>query len=77
MTKSSRKNWPFQVRFLRLPEVLDRVGLSKMTIYRKELKGTFPRRRKIGVKAVAWIESEIDDWCTGRADGEPQEGGVQ
>lgn len=71
MIKASYYDSPPQVRFLRLPEVMARVGLSKMTIYRKERDGSFPHRRKIGEHAVAWVEAEINDWCAKRAAGEP------
>lgn len=59
------------VRFLREPEVLDRIGVTCITIRRWEREGAFPHRRKIGKHAVAWIEAEIDDWCEKRAAGEP------
>ncbi|MGF7202247.1 hypothetical protein GGQ82_001295 [Sphingobium olei] len=32
------------------------------TIYRRELAGRFPRRLRIGVRAVAWYESEIEEF---------------
>lgn len=54
-------------RFLRLPAVLERVGVSSASIFRWEKKGTFPRRRKLGLNSVAWVEQEIDDWCAERA----------
>lgn len=59
------------IRFIRLPEVMSRTALSKMTIRRWEREGAFPHRRKIGKNVVAWIEAEIDDWCEKRASGEP------
>jgi prophage regulatory protein len=56
-------------RFLRLPEVEARVGLSPMTIWRREHCNppTFPRRVRLGPNAVAWIEEEIEAWCAERA----------
>lgn len=59
------------IRFVRLPEVMSRTALSKMTIRRWEREGRFPLRRKIGPHAVAWVEAEIDEWCEKRASGEP------
>ncbi len=59
------------VHFVRLAGVVARVGVSEITIYRWEQDGVFPRRRKIGRHAVAWVEAEIDDWCAARAAGEP------
>ncbi len=62
------------VRFLRLPEVLARVPVSKVHIYRMENEGRFPRRRKISKHAVAWVEAEVDDWCAKHVAGEKWEG---
>jgi len=36
-------------------------------IYRLESEGRFPRRIKLGVRAVGWIESEIEAWIRKRA----------
>lgn len=49
-------------KILRLSEVLQLTGLSRSTIDRLECSGIFPARRKIGVKAVGWIEAEVSDW---------------
>ena len=55
---------PFSnARYLRQPEVLARVGVSWMTILRWERKGIFPARRRLGPNTVAWLESEIAEWC--------------
>jgi len=61
-------NDPPPKKYLRQPEVLARVGVSWMTLRRWEDKGTFPKRCKLGDRTVAWVESEIDDWCSRRAD---------
>ena len=53
-------------RFLRQPEVLQRIGVSWVTILRWEKQGLFPRRRKIGPRLVAWLESDINQWVTDR-----------
>jgi prophage regulatory protein len=49
-------------RLLRRKEVERLTGLSRPTIYRQMAAGTFPRPRRIGVQAVAWFASEIDQW---------------
>lgn len=49
-------------RLIRLPEVLLRTGYRKAWIYRLISEGRFPTQIKIGSRAVAFIESEIDDW---------------
>lgn len=51
-------------RLLRLPEVTKITGLSPSTIWRREQKGYFPRRRHISIRAVAWLMSEIEVWMT-------------
>lgn len=47
---------------IRLPEVLKRTGFGKAWIYRLISEGRFPAPVKIGVRAVAFVESEIDAW---------------
>ena len=55
-----------KTRFIRLPEVLARTGLSPATIYRQIKAGRFPVQVTLGIRAVGWIESEIDDWIEAR-----------
>ncbi|NWK98685.1 AlpA family transcriptional regulator [Sphingobium lactosutens] len=47
---------------LRMDKVRERTGLSAATIYRREAAGTFPKRVAIGVRSVAWYESDISDF---------------
>lgn len=49
-------------RLIRLTEVMNRTGYGKAWIYRLISEGRFPTKIKIGSRAVAFIESEIDDW---------------
>src|SRR5687767_1259580 len=51
---------------LRLPEVIEATGLSRPTIYRLERKGEFPKRRRLGVNSVGWVEEELAVWIRGR-----------
>ena len=54
---------PLLVRGIsRLPQVQTLTGLSRSTIYRKEIGGTFPKRRRLGDNSVGWLTSEILDW---------------
>ena len=55
-----------RVRFLRLPEVLARTGLSRSTIYVRLDQGRFPRPVSLGGRAVGWIEAEVDEWIRQR-----------
>jgi len=49
-------------RLLRLDHVMSRVGLGRSTIYRRINQGTFPAPVKLGHRAVAWRESDINRW---------------
>lgn len=53
-------------RFIRLPEVLSRVGVSFMTIDRWERQGLFPHRVRLGKNSVAWREDDVEQWCVTR-----------
>lgn len=49
-------------RFLRLPAVLSRTGLSRATLYRKIVAGTFPPQHKLAERCCGWRASEVDVW---------------
>ncbi|WP_294312808.1 AlpA family transcriptional regulator [uncultured Sphingomonas sp.] len=49
-------------RLVRLPEVKDRTGLSRTSIYRKMDAGEFPLAVKLSANAVAWRETELERW---------------
>ncbi len=53
------------IKFLRLPEVIDKVGLCRSTIYDRMGRGTFPKSHKVGPRIVVWNEYELDQWCLG------------
>lgn len=50
------------IRFLRLPAVMDRVGVKETTIWRLVKRGEFPRPVKVTKYASAWVESEVNDY---------------
>ena len=47
---------------LRISAVKSRIGLSRTSIYNGVKAGTFPPPVKIGVKAIAWLESDVEAW---------------
>lgn len=51
---------------IRLTEVQRRTGYSKAWIYRLMSQGKFPTSVKIGTRAIAFVESEIDEWVNER-----------
>ena len=54
------------MRFLGIRQVMQMTGLSRMTIYRLEIAGKFPRRRRLSRNSVAWLESDIETWAKAR-----------
>jgi len=54
------------MKFLRIRQVMQLTGLSRMTIYRLELAGRFPKRRRLSENSVAWLESDIEAWANSR-----------
>ncbi len=75
MTSVIEKKTRAPGRFLRLPEVIARTGLSRSTIYVRLDERRFPRPVSLGGRAVGWIESEVDEWmreriAASRSDGE-------
>jgi prophage regulatory protein len=53
-------------KILRLPEVIQRTGLSKSSIYAFVSEGTFPQSISLGARAVGWSESELNSWIEQR-----------
>ena len=50
-------------RLLRLPEVISQTGLNRNSIYQIE---DFPKPMKIGARATAWVQSEVQEWIKTR-----------
>lgn len=55
-----------QKRLLRRPDVLHRCGISNSTLHRLINAGDFPAPVQLGPRAVAWVESQIDQWIEER-----------
>jgi prophage regulatory protein len=53
------------LRFLRLPDVINRTGLGRSSIYREMAAGRFPLQVKVGAMAC-WVESEVVAWQQAR-----------
>jgi prophage regulatory protein len=51
---------------LRLPEVQARTGLSRSTIYERLKDHLFPKPISLGVRAIGFVESEIEAWIQSR-----------
>lgn len=49
-------------RILKLDDVVEITGVSVSTINRWEKAGKFPTRKKLGIKAMGWLASDIQKW---------------
>lgn len=47
---------------MRINEVLELSGLSRSSLIRYEKAGLFPLRRRLGLRSVGWVESEVKRW---------------
>jgi prophage regulatory protein len=63
---------PHSQRAIRLPELKNQTGLSRSTIYDKlnpkspRYDSTFPLPKKLGSRAIGWIEAEVQAWIESR-----------
>jgi prophage regulatory protein len=46
--------------------VLERIGLRTTELYDLIKEGKFPQPVRLGKRAVAWVESEVDGWIQER-----------
>lgn len=60
---------PSEFQFLRLPAVVQKVGLQRTKIYDLVREERFPAPRKIG-RASVWLQPEVEAWMQGVANGQ-------
>ncbi len=49
-------------RIIRLPEVIQIVGLSRSTIYKAISENNFPQPTKLSPRVIGWSEKTIQQW---------------
>jgi prophage regulatory protein len=54
------------LRYIRLREVCQRVGLKHSSVYRLIALGRFPKQVKLSERTAAWIESEVEGYMDAR-----------
>ena len=59
---------------IRRQQVEHLVQLSRSSIYAAVKDKTFPSPVRIGVRAVAWRQSEVEDWLAARPYAGPSQG---
>lgn len=53
-------------KFMRLKEVMEMTAMSRSNVYKMMSEGRFPQSVSLGARAVAWVESEVQDWILER-----------
>lgn len=64
-TPSTQDQRPYkneEPRVLRLDQVIEKIGLSRSSIYNLIDDGNFPQRVKLSKRAIGFYEHEIDAW---------------
>lgn len=59
---AARPNGGTQSDVLRLPQVVQRTGLGRSTIYRLMACRRFPLPVRLADRAVGWRQSDLDAW---------------
>ena len=59
-------NTPAPLQLLRLPEVVNRTGLGRSTVWALIAQGRFPRQVKLSARSSAWVAAEVDKWAADR-----------
>ena len=57
------------MKILNPSEVVEKTGLSRVTLWRLEKSGQFPKRVNLTEARVGWEEDEIDEWIESRPRG--------
>ena len=55
-------------KVLRVPQVLEQIGMGRAWLYAAVKEGQFPAGMKLGQRARGWTESSVQRWIADRAD---------
>jgi prophage regulatory protein len=47
---------------IRLPQTVQKTGLSRSTIYSLIARGEFPQKIQLSTRSIGFLESEVNDW---------------
>jgi prophage regulatory protein len=53
-------------RILRPREVTEVTGLSRTTIWRGVIAGTFPKPVRLTPSTIGWCQTDVSNWLAGR-----------
>ena len=64
--QNRKADLPLSDRALSMPELSEKVGISRSKIYKMMRQGIFPNGKLFGARSRRWLESEIDTWMDSR-----------
>lgn len=73
MSNPMSKTPEFTMRVLKLKDVLSITGLGKTSLYKLIKLSQFPKPISLGLRAVGWLESEIEAWIQEKIDARDQQ----
>jgi prophage regulatory protein len=73
MDMHASANNQLDVRLLRLPDVLRRVGLSRSMVYQLAADGRFPAPVRLTSRTSAWRSDDVQAWIDSRHPTAPPE----
>ena len=50
------------MKFIKLQNVMAITGMSRSSIYLAIAEGRFPKQINLGVRSIAFLESEVQEW---------------
>ena len=65
------------MRFLRIGDLQEKVGLSRSQIYKLMADGAFPKQNKVGERISVWQESEVEEWMVSKINIEEELSGTE
>ena len=66
MSQQNETTAPREPRILRLSNVEQKSGFKRAHIYNLMSQGKFPKSVRLGVRAVGWDATEVDQWIADR-----------
>jgi prophage regulatory protein len=54
------------MQILKIKDVVQLTGLSRVTLWRLEQRSEFPRKIVLSPNRVGWLEDEVRDWIESR-----------
>lgn len=61
------------MKLIKIKDVMECTALARSTIYKLMDEGVFPKSVNLGVRSVAWLESEVQDWILERIEARDEE----